>query len=99
MEEDPLVSLYHVYSFFGGGGSSFVSSLSCVVLSCVLASAAGVVGGTFELAGGGVDSTDAELSLGALGAGADGFTLGFSDTFQSAFKQEKFWQENLAGEL
>ena len=76
-----------------------MSFLSCVVLSCVLASAAAVVGGTFEVAGGGDDSTDAELSSGALGAGADGFTWGFLDTLKSAFKQEKFWGENLAGEL
>ena len=71
-----------------------MSSLSCVVLPCVLASAAGVVGGTFELAGGGVDWTDAELSLGAFGAGAGGFTWEFCDILKSSFKQEKFWQEN-----
>ena len=40
----------------------------CVVVSCVLVSAAGVVGGIFEVAGGGVDSTDTGLSLEAAGA-------------------------------
>ena len=76
-----------------------MSSLSCVVVSCVLASGAGVVGGTFELAGGGVGSTVAELSLDAIGAGAVGFAWGFSFILKSALKQEKFWQENSAGEL
>ena len=57
------------------------------------------VSGTFELAGGGVGSTDAELSLGAFGAGAGGFTWEFCDILSSAFKQEKFWQENSAGKF
>ena len=68
-----LLSLYHVYSFVGGGRSSLCLSF-CALLSCVLASAAEVVGGTFELAGGGVDRTGAGLSLDASGAGADAFT-------------------------
>ena len=98
MAELPLLSLYHVYSFVGGGRSSLCSPF-CALLSCVLASAAGVVGGTFELAGGGADWTGAGLYMEASGAGADGFTWGFSDILKSAFKQEKFWQENSAGEL
>ena len=83
-----LVVVVSCVKFCRKGVSSFGSYLSCVLLPCVLASAAGVVGGTFELAGGGVvvDSTDAGLSLGALGAGAGGFTWGFSDILKSAFQ-------------
>ena len=68
--------LCHVSSFFGGGRSSFVSSLFCAVLPCVLVSVAGVVGGTFELAGGGVEPAGAEPSLGASSAGTAWFAWG-----------------------
>ena len=73
--------------------------LAVAAAAAEVASGAGVVGGTFELAGGGVDSTVAEVSLDAIGAGAVGVAGGFPFISKSALKQEKFWQENLAGEL
>ena len=98
MAELPLVLLYHVWSCVGGGRSSF-GSLFCALLSCVLASAAGVVGGIFEVVGGGVGATNTGLSLGAAGAGTEGFDWGFSSILKSALKQEKPGQGNSAGVL
>ena len=79
------------------GGSSFGSCSFCAALSCVLVGAAGVVGGTFEAAGGGVCWIEAELSWDAAGADAEGFSWGVSFIFKSAvFEQEKFRQVNSA---
>ena len=70
------------------------------MLSCVLVGTAGVVGGAFEVAGGGVGRIETELPWGAAGADAEGFSWGIWFILESAaFEQENPRQVNSAGVL
>ena len=55
------------------------------------------MGGIFQVAGGGVDSTCALLPLGAAGAGTEGFVWGVSFILKSVVEQEKFGQDDSVG--